>query len=82
MSKRKQAEVPFEEAMQKLEEVVGQLEAGDVPLETAIALFQEGMDLSKLCSRKLSDVEQKIEMLLEQEGETTVVPFVLEGEDK
>lgn len=66
---KKKTEVPFEEAMKQLEEVVQQLEAGDVPLEKAIALFQEGMALSKQCSEKLTDVEQKIEMLLEQEGE-------------
>ncbi|GEN32815.1 MULTISPECIES: exodeoxyribonuclease VII small subunit [Aneurinibacillus] len=79
---KKKAEVPFEEAMKQLEEVVQQLEAGDVPLEKAIALFQEGMELSKLCSRKLNDVEQKIEMLLDQEGEQVTVPFQLEGDDE
>ncbi|MFT9848040.1 exodeoxyribonuclease VII small subunit [Aneurinibacillus sp. REN35] len=77
MSKKK-AEIPFEEAMKQLEDVVGQLEAGDVPLEKAIELFQNGMELSKLCSRKLTDVEQKIEMLLEQEGEQTRIAFQLE----
>lgn len=76
MSKKK-AEIPFEEAMKQLEDVVGQLEAGDVPLEKAIELFQNGMELSKLCSRKLTDVEQKIEMLLEQEGEQTRIAFQL-----
>ncbi|ERI08029.1 exodeoxyribonuclease VII small subunit [Aneurinibacillus aneurinilyticus] len=79
---KKKTEVPFEEAMKQLEEVVQQLEAGDVPLEKAIALFQEGMALSKQCSEKLTDVEQKIEMLLEQEGEKIVVPFQLEGDNE
>ncbi|CEH32168.1 exodeoxyribonuclease VII small subunit [Aneurinibacillus migulanus] len=79
---KKKTEVPFEEAMKQLEEVVQQLEAGDVPLEKAIALFQEGMELSKQCSEKLTDVEQKIEMLLEQEGERVAVPFQLEGDDE
>jgi exodeoxyribonuclease VII small subunit len=40
------------------------------------------MELSKLCSRKLNDVEQKIEMLLDQEGEQVTVPFQLEGDDE
>ncbi|WP_047151494.1 exodeoxyribonuclease VII small subunit [Aneurinibacillus tyrosinisolvens] len=79
---KKKNDLPFEEAMEKLEEVVEQLEAGEVPLEKAIALFQEGMELSRTCSSKLSDVEQKIEMLLEQEGEQKVVPFELEGEEE
>jgi exodeoxyribonuclease VII small subunit len=75
-------EMPFEEAMKQLEEVVQQLEAGEVPLEKAIALFQEGMELSRICSQKLTDVEQKIEMLLEQEGEQVTVPFQLEGDSE
>ncbi|AMA72521.1 MULTISPECIES: exodeoxyribonuclease VII small subunit [Aneurinibacillus] len=77
---KKAADMSFEEAMKQLENVVQQLEAGEVPLERAIALFQEGMELSRLCSRKLEDVEQKIEMLLEQEGEQIAVPFRLEGD--
>ncbi|MBN6186009.1 exodeoxyribonuclease VII small subunit [Aneurinibacillus sp. BA2021] len=75
---KKKAEIPFEEAMKQLEDVVQQLEAGDVPLEKAIELFQNGMELSRLCSRKLTDVEQKIELLLEQEGEQTRIAFQLE----
>jgi exodeoxyribonuclease VII small subunit len=78
---KKKVEVPFEEAMKQLEEVVQQLEAGEVPLEKAIALFQEGMELSRLCSKKLADVEQKIEMLLEHEGKQVAVPFQLEGDE-
>ncbi|WP_442870477.1 exodeoxyribonuclease VII small subunit [Aneurinibacillus sp. Ricciae_BoGa-3] len=73
--------MPFEEAMKKLEEIVSQLEAGEVPLEEAITLFQEGMELSALCNRKLSDVEHRIETLLEKDDDLTAVPFNLEGED-
>ena len=43
-------ELTFEEAMKKLEEIVAKLEEGDVPLEKAIAFYQEGMALSKICS--------------------------------
>jgi len=65
----------FEEALEKLERIVAQLESGDVPLERAIELFQEGMALSRLCSRKLEAVERRIEMLLEEDGETVKKPF-------
>lgn len=58
----------FEEAMDKLEQIVSQLENGDVSLEKAIELFQEGMKLSQLCSQKLEQVEKKIEVLIEAEG--------------
>jgi exodeoxyribonuclease VII small subunit len=78
MEKAKE-ELSFEEAMNRLEAVVEQLESGEVPLEKAIALFQEGMELSRVCNRKLTDVEQKIEMLLEKDGCLTPTPFELEG---
>ena len=61
------AALNFEEAMEKLEAIVAQLESGDVPLEQAIELFQEGMRLSRLCGSKLELVERKIEMLIESE---------------
>jgi exodeoxyribonuclease VII small subunit len=65
----------FEEAMDKLEQIVQQLESGDVPLEQAIELFQEGMKLSQMCGQKLEVVERKIEMLVEENGELTKKPY-------
>lgn len=65
----------FEEAMDKLERIVTQLENGDVPLEKAIELFQEGMQLSHLCGRKLEQVERKIEVLMEENGSFAKKPF-------
>ncbi|MDF2723079.1 MAG: XseB [Paenibacillus sp.] len=69
------AEVSFEQAMEKLEQIVAKLEGGDVPLEKAIELFQEGMTLSQLCGQKLEQVERKIEMLLEENGALVKKPF-------
>lgn len=65
----------FEAAMEKLEGIVAKLESGDVPLEQAIELFQEGMRLSHLCSQKLEQVERKIEMLVEENGTLVKKPF-------
>lgn len=59
----------FEEAMARLEEVVEQLESGDVPLEGSIRLFEEGMRLSRYCGRKLEKLEQQVEMLVQENGE-------------
>ncbi|TQR19581.1 exodeoxyribonuclease VII small subunit [Psychrobacillus vulpis] len=53
-------EIPFDEAMQHLENIVRQLEQGDVPLENAIELYQKGMELSKLCSEKLQNAEKQL----------------------
>lgn len=68
-------ELSFEQAMEKLEAVVAQLESGDVPLEKAIELFQQGMELSRLCGGKLEQIERKIEVLLEENGSFAKKPF-------
>ncbi|WP_274365336.1 exodeoxyribonuclease VII small subunit [Paenibacillus thermotolerans] len=67
--------IGFEKAMEELERIVAKLEGGDVPLEQAIELFQEGMRLSRICSQKLESVERKIEMLLEEDGQAVKKPF-------
>jgi exodeoxyribonuclease VII small subunit len=76
-------EIGFEQAMEQLERIVAKLEGGDVPLEQAIELFQEGMRLSRICGQKLESVERRIEMLLEEDGRTVKKPFSPEekGED-
>jgi len=72
-------ELSFEQAMERLEAIVSRLESGDVPLETAIGLYQEGMALSRLCGRKLEEAERRIEMLLEDEqGQLRRKPFLPE----
>lgn len=68
-------EISFEEAIGQLEKIVNQLESGDVPLEQAIELFQEGMKLSGLCTQKLDSVEKKIEMIIETEQGSVKQPF-------
>jgi exodeoxyribonuclease VII small subunit len=75
-------QLSFEAAMVRLESIVEQLENGDVPLEQAIELFQEGMLLSKTCNTKLNQVERKIEMLTEQDGEWVTEPFQVEAGDQ
>ncbi|MFH5184848.1 exodeoxyribonuclease VII small subunit [Paenibacillus sp. TAB 01] len=72
----------FEQAMDKLEQIVALLESGDVPLEQAIELFQEGMKLSQLCGQKLEQVERKIEILMEQEGGLVKKPFNPSADEK
>lgn len=54
----------FEEAMARLETIVTQLERGDVPLEEAMTLFEEGTALMKQCSQALDKAEQKVAKLL------------------
>lgn len=68
-------EMSFEQALERLEAVVARLENGDVPLEEAIELYQEGMQLSQLCNGKLKKVEAKIEMLIDSDQGITTTPF-------
>ncbi|EGK14338.1 exodeoxyribonuclease VII small subunit [Kroppenstedtia eburnea] len=82
--KQKEAGLPenlsFEEAMDRLEEVVEHLESGEVPLEESIRLFEEGMKLSRYCGEKLEKMEQHVEMLVRENGEWVKKPFQSEEE--
>jgi exodeoxyribonuclease VII small subunit len=60
----------FEEAMNKLEQIVERLEEGDVPLEEAITFYKEGMELSKLCHDKLKSVEEQLTQIITEDGRT------------
>lgn len=54
------SEMSFEDAMRALEQVVGQLERGDVALEDSIALYERGAELKKRCETKLKEAEEKV----------------------
>lgn len=55
----------FEQAISELEEVVTKLEDGEISLEESIEYFQKGVELSKMCNKKLDEAERKITMLLD-----------------
>ena len=57
-------EKKFEEAMSELEQIVQQLERGDVPLDEAIAKFQEGMALSQYCNETLTKAEETVSKMI------------------
>lgn len=65
MAKKKQS---FEEAMKRLESIVKELEDGELPLEKALELFSEGIELSRLCQSSLEEAEQRIMVLTAGEG--------------
>lgn len=54
----------FEDNLRRLEDVVGKLEQGELPLDDAIKLYQEGMRLSRLCAERLATVEAEIKKLV------------------
>lgn len=58
----------FEAAIKRLEEIVRQLEQGEIPVEECLALFEEGVNLSRFCRTKLDEAEQRISILLKDEA--------------
>ena len=63
MTKESAEEIKFEKAMERLEKIVEELEAGDVALEDALKKYEEGVKLSRLLNEKLSQAEKKIQVL-------------------
>ena len=77
------AKQTFEKAMKKLEQIVQELESGDLPLEKAINIFEEGVKLSKFCSNKLDETEKRVTILMQDaEGNVLEKPFKSENDKK
>jgi len=75
------AEKKFEEAMQRLEEIVQGLEGGDLPLSDSLKAFEEGMALARFCSKELEAAEKKVTLLVKESGgRLSEAPFELNGE--
>ncbi len=75
------AEIKFERALARLEEIVQKLEQGDLPLEQSLKLFEEGIRLSRICNSRLEEAERKVEVLLKDKaGNMIAKPF--EEEEK
>jgi exodeoxyribonuclease VII small subunit len=67
----------FEQSMERLTHIVEKLEEGDLPLEQSLALFEEGVRLSRLAQERLDAAQQRIERLLtvDSQGRTRTAPF-------
>jgi exodeoxyribonuclease VII small subunit len=66
----------FEKALQQLEEIVQELEAGDLPLEKALKRFEDDIRLSKLCAQKLDETEKRVTLLMrDSAGNLSETPF-------
>lgn len=75
MQKRKEKDQGFEESLTSLEEIVQQLESGELPLEKALELFEEGVVLARRCQSQLEEAERRVDLLLRERKEIKVVPF-------
>lgn len=76
------AEKKFEAAMNRLEEIVQEMEQGDLPLEQSLKMFEEGVKLSRICNKRLEEAERKVEILLkDKDGNLKPAPFEEQEED-
>lgn len=62
------AKEKFEDALEKLENIVREMEAGEMPLDSALKSFEEGIRLIRFCTAKLDETERRVEQLLEKEN--------------
>ena len=74
-------ELKFEKAIQRLEKIVDDLEKGELDIDKSLEIFEEGIKMSRVCSKKLNEAESKIEKLTrDQKGE--LVSELFPAEDK
>ena len=76
-----QKTIDLEKALTELEELVEELESGDLPLEKAMKKFEQGIKLTRTCQSALKEAEQKVEILLKGAGGEDVLEEFDAGED-
>lgn len=74
----KPSDITFEQAIARLDEIVRVLDGGELPLDEALQLFEEGVKLAKICSKQLTDAQGKLELLAKgPDGTVNVQPMTL-----
>ena len=66
---------PFEQSLEKLEQLVERMEAGDLSLEDSLKTFEEGIRLTRECQQALARAEQKVKLLIEENGQLAEADF-------
>lgn len=74
MAKKSEA-FDFEKALKELETLVERMEAGDLSLEESLKDFERGVALTRACQKALAEAEQKVQILLNEEGKEKLEPF-------
>ena len=78
MAAKKTESLSFDAALGELEQIVQQLEQGDLPLESALKQFERGIQLARVSKQKLEQAEQQVQILLQQGSQEKLVPFSVE----
>ena len=79
MASKQQPEFKFEEALEELERLVSSMEEGELSLEDSMTAFEKGIKLTRECQTALQKAEQKVQILLNESGETQA--FDVKDED-
>jgi len=82
MAKKKLENLSFEESLTELDIIVQNLEQGELSLEESMTLFERGLNLSKISQTKLQAAEQKVKILLENNGQQTLSDFDLSQDNQ
>ena len=75
MTKKKQASFDFEKALEELEEIVSSMEDGNLSLEDSLQAFEKGIKLTRECQAALKKAEQKVQVLINENGDTEELEF-------
>ena len=75
MTKKKQASFDFEKALEELEELVSSMEDGKLSLEDSLQAFEKGIKLTRVCQTALKKAEQKVQVLINENGDTEELEF-------
>lgn len=74
-AKPKSKDINFEKALSELEALVSKMENGDLSLEESLKAFEQGVKLTRDCQTRLTEAEQRVQMLMEEQGELVVTEF-------
>lgn len=72
---RKKSAPDFEQSLQTLEALVERMESGELTLEKSLEAFEQGIRLTKECQQALREAEQKVQILMSQNGSDSLAPF-------
>ncbi len=79
---RKKTTIDFEQSLTDLQALVERLESGEMSLEESLTAFEQGVALTRDCQQALTQAEQKVQQLIERNGQADTVPFDAERDDQ
>ena len=80
--KTQEEDLAIESTMKSIEKLLEKLENSDTPLDQSLLAFEEGIQLIRKAQKKLSEAEQKVQLLLEQDGNPVVAQFTMDDESQ